>query len=584
MNKTLYKSLLSICQEYRGQLALSVATDIGQAFVGLYAIVYFQRLVDKLTGARRFSDVTSVLIGYIVLTLCNHLLIYLEGYPRSVLNNGAYQWAKLRAMKKVSRVDYLAYQDLGTGQLVQMIENGATATKSILNNFYLDTIRGILPRVIISFIFIRFYDQTLFAIILGTYAIWFFLSYRLMSSLRRAVDRMLTNQEDFSKYSTRGFMELVVFRVNRRFAKEFQRVKGISDEYVRSRAKIYLVQELFFTGFAGLVFGLEIIMVFQQVNLILAGASTVGTLVALVAFIKEVCYPISGFSFAYITYKLDTVAFQRFGKFLALPEDPGLDKVKPLKVSRGEIEFKNVAYSFKDKPVLPDLSMTLEGGKTTALVGTSGGGKSTVVRLLLQLLKPERGQVLVDGQDLAEVSLDSFYHQVAYIPQDPPIFDGTLHENLTFDEPVDDLYILDVLNKVGLGELLRGLPAGLETVVGERGIKLSGGERQRLAFGRVFIQNPQIIILDEPTSALDSLTESYITQNMIPLFQDKTVVIVAHRLQMAKEADKIVVLEAGKVIQEGCFEELAAVEGKFRQLWDKQTARKVKIGVVPRKG
>lgn len=576
VNKIMYKSLLKICREYRGHLILSLAADIAQAFVGLYAIVYFQRLIDRLTGARQFADVTAVLIGYIALTLCNHALIYLEGFPRSVLNNGAYQWAKLRAMKKVSRIDYLAYQDLGTGQLVQLIENGATATKNILNNFFLDLLRGTLPHVIIAFIFIRYYDQTLFLIILGTYALWFFLSYRLMNSLRRAVDRMLANQEDFSKYSTRGFMELVVFRVNRRFQNEFERVKRISDDYVRSRARIYLVQELFFTGFAVLVFGLEIGMILQQVNRILAGVSTVGTLVALVAFIKEVCYPISGFSFAYITYKLDSVAFQRFGQFLSLPEDPGLDKDTPIHIDRGTIEFRNVSFSFKDKPVLPRLSLILEGGKTTALVGTSGGGKSTIARLLLQLLKPEAGQVLVDGQDLGGINLESFYRQIAYIPQDPPIFDGTLRENLTFDEPVDDRYLQDVLGKVGLKEFVRGLPGGLETVVGERGIKLSGGERQRLAFGRVFIQNPKIIILDEPTSALDSLTESFVTQNMTTLFQGKTVVIVAHRLQTVKEADQIVVLEAGQVIQAGSFEGLATHEGKFRQLWEKQTARKVK--------
>jgi ATP-binding cassette subfamily B protein len=576
VNKILYKSLLNICREYRVQLILSLTADIAQAFVGLYAIVYFQRVIDRLASVRQFADVSPELVGYITLTICNHVLIYLEGYPRSVLNNGAYQWAKLRAMKKIARIDYLSYQDLGTGQLVQMIENGATATKNILNNFFLDTLRGTLPRVIIAFIFIRYYDQTLFLIILGTYAIWFFLSYRLMNSLRRAVDRMLANQEDFAKYSTRGFMELVVFRVNRRFPKELERVRGISDEFVRSRAKIYLVQELFFTGFAVLVFGLEIVMILQQVNRILAGTSTVGTLVALVAFIKEVCYPISSFSFAYTTYKLDSVAFQRFGQFLSLPEDPGLDQVKPVQIDRGRVEFRKVTFSFKDKPVLPDLSLTLEGGNTTALVGTSGGGKSTIVRLLLQLLKPEAGQIYVDGQDLTAVNLESFYRQVAYIPQDPPIFDGTLRENLVFDESVDDGYIQGVLEKVGLSEFVRGLPAGLETVVGERGIKLSGGERQRLAFGRVFIQDPKIVILDEPTSALDSLTESFVTQNMISLFQGKTVVIVAHRLQTVKDADKIIVLEAGRVIQAGSFEELSAKEGKFRQLWEKQTARKEK--------
>lgn len=574
MNKTMLRTLLNICKEYKWALAFFLIAGISQTFIGLYAISYFQRLIDGLGHARQFGDISRVLSAYIALTLVNHALIYLGGYPSSLLNHGAYQSAKLSAMKKVSRIDYLAYQNLGIGQLVQIIENGANATRNILNNFYLNLIRGMLPTVIISFAFISYYDPTLLTIILGAYAVLFFSSYHLMNALRRAVDQMLANQEDFSKFSTRGFMELVVFRINGRFQKEIERVKGLSDEYVHSRARIYLVQELFFTGFAALVFGLEIFIVVQQTNRILAGVSTVGTLVALVAFIKTVCSPIAEFSYAYTTYKLDTVAFNRFGEFLSLPEDAGLDKGQHIHLDHGRIEFRNVAFSFQNKTVLSNLSLSLEGGKTTALVGTSGGGKSTIVRLLLQLLKPEAGQVLVDGQDLSLVNLESFYCAVAYIPQDPPVFDGSLRENLTFNERVDDSYIQDVLKKVGLEDLISQLPDGLETLVGERGIKLSGGERQRLAFGRVFIQNPRIVIMDEPTSALDSITESFVTQNLTLLFKGKTVIIIAHRLQSIKDADQILVLENGHVIQQGSFETLVITEGKFRQLWEAQTRGK----------
>jgi ATP-binding cassette subfamily B protein len=392
-----------------------------------------------------------------------------------------------------------------------------------------------------------------------------------MNYLRSAVDRMLTNQENFSKFSTRGFMELVVFRVNNRFQKELERVKSLSDEYIRSRAKIYLVQELFFTGFAALVFVLEVIMIVQQTNRILSGVSTVGTLVALVAFIKTVCSPIAEFGYAYTTYKLDTVAFNHFGRFLALPDDMGLDKAEYIQLNQGHIEFRNISFSFQNKPVLSNLSLTLEGGKTTALVGTSGGGKSTIVKLLLQLLKTEMGQIFVDGHDLSQINLESFYCQVAYIPQEPPIFDGSLRENLTFDERSDDPYLQEVLTKVGLDHLVSQLPAGLETVVGERGVKLSGGERQRLAFGRAFIQNPKIIIMDEPTSALDSLTERFVTQNMTHLFKGKTVIIIAHRLQTVKDADRIVVIENGQIIQQGTFDTLVATQGKFQELWKAQT-------------
>jgi ATP-binding cassette subfamily B protein len=215
-------------------------------------------------------------------------------------------------------------------------------------------------------------------------------------------------------------------------------------------------------------------------------------------------------------------------------------------------------------------------GKTTALVGSSGGEKSTIVRILLHLLKTDSGQVLVDGQNLSDVNLESFYRQVAYIPQDPPIFDGTLRENLTFEERVDDDLIQQVLAKIGLADFVSRLPDGLETLVGERGIKLSGGERQRLAFGRVFIQDPKIVILDEPTSALDSLTENFITQNLISFFLNKTVVVIAHRLQTVKDADQILVIESGRVVQKGNFDDLVSARGKFRQLWEKQTARRVK--------
>ncbi len=565
------KILFKICREYWLALIVFLIVGISQTFVGLYSIVFFQRLLDSITEARQFADLTNVLFWFIGLTAINHLLIYLEGYPGQILNNGAFMWMKLQAMQKIARINFLSYQDLGTGNLIQLIENGATATKNILNNFYLQIVRGIIPQLIITFAFIRFYDQSLFALILGLYGGLFVLSYYLMIFLRREMDRMLTSQEDFSKFSVRGFMELVVFRVNGQFKKEFKRVQQISDEIVRSRAKIYLVQELFFTGFAALVFILEVVVIIQQANKIIAGVSTVGTLVALTRFIQTVTSPISSFSVAYVNYKLDLTAFNRFTSFLSLPDDIGLNQGRDFWIDEGVIEFRDVNFSFGDKSVFQGLSLTFAGGRTTALVGSSGSGKSTLVRLLLHLLKPNHGQVLVDGQDLSQVNLESFYREVAYIPQEPPIFDGTIRENLTFDARIEADRMKEVICQVDLDDFINSLPNGLETVVGERGLKLSGGERQRLAFGRILINDPKIVVLDEPTSALDSLTEHFVTQNMTTFLKGKTVVVIAHRLQTVKNADKIVVLENGEIIQEGYFDDLIAVAGKFRHLWEAQT-------------
>ncbi|MFL7792808.1 MAG: ABC transporter ATP-binding protein, partial [Anaerolineae bacterium] len=274
----------------------------------------------------------------------------------------------------------------------------------------------------------------------------------------------------------------------------------------------------------------------------------------------------------YVSYKVEMVAFKRFGEFLSLPDDAGLRKGHDISIDKGEIAFEDVAFSFGDRSVLQGLSLTFEGAKTTALVGKSGGGKSTLVRLLLYLLKPDSGRVLVDGQDLADVNLESFYRQVAYIPQEPPVFDGTIRENLVFDECVGEARIAEAIEKTSLDDLMDRLPDGLETIVGERGVKLSGGERQRLAFARVLVQDPRIVVLDEPTAALDSVTESFVTEHLVDFFCGRTVIVIAHRLQTVKGADKIVVLEDGAISQEGGFDALVAVSGRFRQLWEEQTA------------
>ncbi|MEM7029214.1 MAG: ABC transporter ATP-binding protein [Chloroflexota bacterium] len=565
------KTLFNICRQYWLPLIIFLVGGISQSFIGQYSIVYFQRLLDQVIEAQTFADIQIVLFWYIGLTALNHVLIYLEGYPSNILRHGAYQWVKLRAMKKIMGIDFLAYQNLGTGNLIQLVENGASATRGILMGFYLDILRGVLPGLIITFMFIRFYDETLFLVILGSYVILFLLSYYLMIFLRREMDKMLDSQEDFSKFSVRGFMELVVFRVNNRFKQEYERVKNISDDIVRSQAKIYLVQELFFTGFAFLIFLIEVAVIIQQTNKIIAGTSTVGTLVALTQFVGMAVSPISHFSVAYVNYKRERVAFQRFQDFLDIPEDEGLNKADDLKISQGEVVFKNVDFAFGEKPIFQDLSLIFAGGQTTALVGASGSGKSTMVRVLLHLLKPQTGAVYVDDQNLADVNLVSFYRQVAYIPQEPPIFDGTIRENLTFDAPISDADLQAIIQQIGLVDFIANLPDGLETVVGERGIKLSGGERQRLAFGRVLVQAPKIVILDEPTSALDSLTEKFVTQNLHNFLAGKTVIMIAHRLQTVKSADSIVVLEGGQVIQSGRFEELVNIDGKFQTLWAEQT-------------
>lgn len=583
MHKTIFKTVLAFSREYWQILAAILGIGITQTVVGMSTTVFFQQLIDGLVSAHGIDPLILPLAAYIGLNILNHILVYLEGIPTSQLEYRIPLWVKLQALQKIARIDYQAYQDLGTGNLIQTIENGADSVRNILTNFYLQIFRGILPQFVVSMAFIGYYDRTLFYLILAGYGVFFLIAHSLMGFLRRELEKMLSNQENFSKFSVRAFMEMVVFRLNGRFKAEFERVNNIADEIVQSRTRIYLLQELFYTGFALLVFLVEAGVVIQQTYKIIAGTSTVGTLVALVTFIRTVFGPITSLSMALVGYRMDAVTFQRFQKFIELPDDGGLNKPPDLTITKGQICFEDVSFAYQSKTtaeaidqsarpdILRQFSQDILGGQVTALVGASGSGKSTLIRLILHLLKPTQGKVLVDGQDLASVNLSSFYRHIAYVPQEPPIFDGTVQENLVFDRRVAPETLQEIIRKVGLDNWVNGLPRGLETVVGERGIKLSGGERQRLAFARVLLQNPQIVILDEPTSAMDSLTEALVTENMLAAFQGKTVIVVAHRLQTVRSAQQILVLENGVVIQKGTFAELLSKKGKFFDLWEKQT-------------
>jgi len=571
MHREIFKTVAQIAMAHWLVLSAILLVGISQSFVGMYALVYFQRVIDSLPAARELASLAPALSGYIGLSVLNHILIYAEGYPASILNHSAALWVRLRALEKIARIDYLAYQDIGTGGLVQTVENGAEAARNILSGFYLQIARGILPQTLISLGFVGYYDAGLFLTILLSYAVMLPLTYYLMRFLRAETEKMLASQQDFSRFSVRAFMELVVFRVNRRFQAEFERVKGLSDEIIRARAKIYLIQELFYTGYALLIFIVEAVVVIVQVQKILRGESTVGTLVALVAFIRIVFWPITTFNLAWMNYRLDAQTFARFQAFHALPDDPGLARDARLQITRGEITFEQVSFAYREQEVLRDFSLRIAGGKMIAFAGPSGSGKSTLMRLLLHLVRPQSGRVLVDGQDLAQVNLDDFYASVAYIPQEAPVFDGTLRENLAFQRALDPARLAAVLRQTGLNELVEKQPQGLDTLVGERGLKLSGGERQRLAFGRLLLHDPRIVILDEPTSALDSLSEDFITRSLADFLQGRTVIMVAHRLQTVRGADEIVVLEAGRIRQQGRFEDLLAAPGPFREMWEAQS-------------
>ena len=238
----------------------------------------------------------------------------------------------------------------------------------------------------------------------------------------------------------------------------------------------------------------------------------------------------------------------------------------------GSIELNDINFSYDDKKIFDNFNLNIKGGQKIAFVGKSGSGKTTIAKLITGFITPNEGQVLVDGQDLSRTALKTYYRYVGYLTQEPMVFDGTIKNNLLYSLPdktattITDQQLYEALKNAECDFI-----TDLYAEIGEKGIRLSGGERQRLAIAKLMLKNPEIIILDEPTSALDSFSEEAITRALDRLFKNKTVIIIAHRLQTVKKADLIVVLEKGKIVEQGTSSELIDKNGQYKKMLELQS-------------
>ena len=279
-----------------------------------------------------------------------------------------------------------------------------------------------------------------------------------------------------------------------------------------------------------------------------------------------------GFVFLSISEYLGNIheGLQTIIKPREITDKPG---AKPLKVTKGEVKFDNIHFGYdKNKPVFDGLDLRIASGQSLGLVGASGSGKSTMVNLLLRLYDPQAGKVLIDGQPIHDVTLESLREQISIIPQDPQLFNRSLMENIRYGRAdATDKEVIAAAKKAFCHGFITALKEGYDTKVGERGIKLSGGQRQRIAIARAILKNAPILVLDEATSSLDSTSEAYIQKSMTTLMKNKTVLIIAHRLSTLKNMDRIVVLKEGKIVEDGQHASLKKKkDGHYAKLWAMQ--------------
>ncbi len=539
-----------------------IGLGIFNAFMANYKTDYFQKVIDGLAaGTLTFAGV----ITYGLILLVNYCMNYLDNYPEKKLEYGIYLDFKLLSLRKISTIDYTEYQKIGTGKLVQRIENGSSAGRNVVFNFWLRLIRDLLPTIVFSVYFIWKIDKIITYILFVGYILIFIITNILLKFLYKIKEKILNSEELFNHFLVRGFMEMLVFRMSKQFPSEIKKTRSAKEDIVSSKVKMNMIHEAFFTIFALLVAMLDIGILFyawKTKNL------TVGSIVALIALIENAYTPIAIFNVLYVQYKLDKASYKRFEEFLDLKEDNQLRNGDAIHTDIGEISIKNLSFQYEERKIIDDLSLFIKRGQKIAFVGESGSGKSTVIKILLGLLKYNQGEIYLGDMELSGICLNNLYDRVSYISQDVPVFDGTIKENLVFEKNVSEEQMLDALKEVQLSHLVENLAEGLDTEIGEKGTCLSGGEKQRLAFARLWFENPELVVLDEATSAMDNLTEENVMKSVMLKMKDKTVIAIAHRLNSIAGFDRIILFREGKIVGQGTFEELLHTDSYFKELYN----------------
>lgn len=544
-------------------LLLGVFLSLLQTF----SASYFQKVLDDF-GNHQLSRQTIIVYALILLSICG--LNYFDEYPSTKLSESIYLDFKLKAMNKISLIDYSTYQTLGTGNLIQKIESGALAGKAILFDFYFQLLRDLIPSVFFSLIFIMAINKNILFYILIGYLLIFVITNILLKYLYHIKSHILNNEELFNKYLIRSFMELVVFRLHKKFPQETKKATHAAEQIIASKIHMKLIHEAFFALFACFIIVIKIIILFVSWK---KQSLSVGSLVALLALIDKAYSPIAIFNVLFVQYKLDTSTFQRYTDFLEMPNDSNLTSGNKIAILDGQIDFENIDFSYLETNIFKQLSFKINAGSSVALVGESGSGKSTIVKLIIGLLKPKSGTILIDGSNLSNLNLHDLYNHISYTSQESPIFNGTLRENIIFDRMITDQEILAALESVELLSFYSKLPHGLDTEVGERGMTLSGGEKQRIALARLYFTNAKIIILDEATSAMDNIIEERVVQHLMHYLKNKTIISIAHRLNTIKNVENIFVFKSGEIVESGRFDELLEKDSYFKELWNASTEK-----------